>query len=108
MKDKLEELRKLDPACYEDIRRRVIIDADEDFEIYDTDQTFRENVDDTIIGCVCRACEKRGWNWQVQTWNASNEKFYIAYVIGDGKDAGAQKDSSAMAITEAYIKRLSA
>ena len=65
MKKLLEVLKAKDPACYEDIRRRVIIDVDEDFEIYASNQTYGENVDDTIVGCVSRGIAARGWNYYV-------------------------------------------
>ncbi|MCK9569733.1 hypothetical protein M0R72_12390 [Candidatus Pacearchaeota archaeon] len=65
MRELLEELKQLDPACYEDIRRRVIYAMDEDFKLYVTNQTFRENVDDVIQGCVQRACDVRGWYYSV-------------------------------------------
>lgn len=65
MKELLSKLQKADPACYEDIRRRVIIDVDEDFEIYAGDQTYRENVDDTIQGCICRAIAAKGYMFSI-------------------------------------------
>ena len=92
MKELLAKLQKADPICYEDIRSRVIIDVDEDFVIYAENQKYRENVDDTIQGCVQRACEKRKWYWQA----AHGEHIgYVASARDGGKIVNGQSVAEA-------------
>lgn len=106
MKKLLEELKQLDPACYEDIRRRVIYAMDEDFKLYVTNQTFRENVDDTIQGCVQRVVAARGW--RVIILSAPDHARVVIDETVDGmggtrKIVELEASSPAKAILTAYI-----
>ncbi len=100
MRDLLEELRTKDPACYEDIRRRVIIDS----EAYDSDQTFRENVDDTIQGCLQRACIARQWVIVLQGFSESE---YTCDLVEDDIIASSNGSSFTDALLKAYLEAIS-
>jgi hypothetical protein len=108
MKELLEELKTIDPACYEDIRRRVIYAMDEDFKLYVTNQTFRENVDDTIQGACQRACVARGWPMVIGfDCDPDNPKMYEVDICGgevDGLLGKARAKSPAKAILTAYLE----
>lgn len=61
MKELLEELKKIDPACYEEIWQWALW-IEEEGEVDDIER-FENHRDDVIQGCVQRACEARGWAW---------------------------------------------
>ena len=89
----LSRLKTCDPACYQEI------------------MTYQQNgwthprnqALDYLQGVCQRACVTRRWDWQIRTFYA-DPLYYIAYVIGDGRDYEGQGDSPASAILEAYVK----
>lgn len=91
--DNLLRLKELDPDLYSEIA-----DACEKVDI--------EFEEDVIQGCLQRAIEKRGWGWQVQTFDDPDpaKNFYIAYVVGDGHENKADKNSPAAALLAAYLE----
>jgi hypothetical protein len=101
-KESLEDLKSKDPEAYEKINAI----SKSVFGFIAEDNVNVRIMDSVIQGEIQRAVEKQGWNWQVQTWNTSNLKFYIAYVTGDGKEAEAQAVSPSGALLSAYLEAL--
>ena len=97
----LEDLKVSDPKTW------TLIDCDllDVFEQFDSEEQSR--LESYLIqGELQRACQARGWNWQVQTWNTSNLKFYIAYITGDGKEEYEEGQTPASALLAAYLKAI--
>jgi len=105
MKELLEELKKLDPACYDEIWRWALWLEDPDFGEYKADDPeYLRHRDDVIQGCVQRACG----GWYLKQSRDSGGKLFIA-TIGEVQDRDwndewkGEGDSPAKAILTAYI-----
>ena len=74
----LEELKEVDPKLYDDISHLELIGW----------QQPRNQAMDHLQGCIQRACERRGWTWNVCKQTPEEEKSHYAEIceIGPGYD----------------------
>jgi hypothetical protein len=118
MKELLERLKVADPVAHEDIRSRMIWDFDSDMKQYAKSQKFRENLDDTIQGCIQRAIatqegreyeDERFFELEMLENETPDRKNYEARIYNRlGKISAVMADSPASALLAAYLKALDA
>jgi hypothetical protein len=108
MKKLLEELKAIDPACYDEIWRWALWQEDQDdYENETEEHDYENHRNDVIQGCVQRAVVARGWHWLLEDGDPSITCGMFQCDIFDSEyntmKCYVPGDSPAKAILAAYI-----